>query len=190
MNTLRVETRQAWRAWLVEHHASEIEVWLVFHKSHTGEPNVPYDEAVQEALCFGWIDSLIRRIDDNRYARKFTPRRPGSVWSESNKKRVDKMIAEGRMTDAGLVLVSEAKTSGEWDRKRKRPSLPTRELPDELRDALETHPNAAKTFHSLPPTYQKQYIFWIATAKRTETRQRRTTEAIEKLERGKRLGLK
>ena len=190
MKALRVETRQAWRAWLAEHHAIETEVWLVFHKAHTGEPNVPYDDAVQEALCFGWIDSLIKRIDDNRYARKFTPRRPGSAWSESNKKRVDKMIAEGWMTDAGLVLVNQAKTSGEWDRRRTRPLSPKNELPAELRDALEIHPNAAKTYRSLPPTYQKQYILWIATAKRTETRQRRTKEAIKKLERGERLGLK
>lgn len=190
MKTLRLETRNAWRAWLAEHHASEIEIWLIFHKVHTGESNVPYDEAVQEALCYGWIDSLIKRIDDDRYARKFTPRRSGSVWSETNKRRVVKMIEAGHMTDVGLTFVNEAKASGEWDRKRTRPSMPADELPDELRDALETHPDVAETFHSLAPTYQKQYIVWIASAKRPETRQRRTTEAIEKLKRRGRLGLK
>jgi len=190
MKTLRFETRDAWRAWLAEHHTREIEIWLIFHKAHTSEPNVPYVDAVEEGLCFGWIDSLIKRIDDDSYARKFTPRRSGSVWSELNKTRANKMIAEGRMTDAGLFFVNEAKVSGEWEQKRARPSMPTDELPDELRLALETHPVAAKTFHGLAPTYQKQYMLWIATAKRSKTRQRRANEAIEKLERGERLGLK
>lgn len=190
MKTLRLETRTAWRAWLAEYYATEAEIWLIFYKAHTGESNVPYGDAVEEALCFGWIDSLIKRINDDSYARKFTPRRSGSVWSKLNKTRVNKMIAEGRMTDAGLVFVNEAKVSGEWEKQRTRPSIPTDELPDELRFALETHPAAAKTFHALAPTYQKRYILWIATAKRSDTRQRRANEAIEKLERGELLGLK
>ena len=190
MKRLRVETRDAWRAWLAAHHASESEIWLVFHKAHTGQSSVPYGETVEEALCFGWIDSLIKRLDDDRYARKFTPRRLGSVWSEINKKRVEKVLAEGLMTDAGTIFVSEAKASGEWDRKQVRPSMSTDELPIELSEALETHPVASETFYALAATYQKQYIQWIATAKRTDTRQRRTSEAIEKLERGERLGLK
>ena len=175
---------------MAEYHATEAEIWMVFHKGHTGEPNVPYGDAVEEALCFGWIDSLIKRIDDDSYTRKFTPRRSGSVWSNSNKRRANKMIAEGRMTDAGLVFVNEAKVSGEWEQQRARPSIPTNELPDEFRCALETHPVAAKAFHALAPTYQKQYILWIATAKRPETRLRRTAEAIEKLKQGEHLGLK
>lgn len=190
MKTLHVETRDSWRLWLGEHHASETEIWLIFHKIHTGMPNVPYGDAVEEALCFGWIDSLIKRIDGDRYARKFTPRCPGSVWSESNKVRAEKMIADELMTDAGKVFIDEAQASGEWDRKRTRPSLPLDEVPSELSDAFRTHAKAAFAFNSLAPTYQKQYILWIATAKRVETRQRRTNEAIEKLERGERLGLK
>ena len=191
MKTLRLETRTAWRAWLAQYHATEAEIWLVFYKAHTGEPNVPYGDAVEEALCFGWIDSLIKRIDDDSYARKFTSRRSGSVWSNSNKMRVNKMITEGRMTEAGLVFVNEAKVSGEWEQQRARPSMPAGdELPDELAIALETNSAAAKAFHALAPTYQKQYILWIATAKRSDTRQRRADEAIEKLERGERLGLK
>jgi len=100
------------------------------------------------------------------------------------------MLAEGRMTDAGLALVNQAKASGVWGGKRTHPSLPTRQLPAELWDVLEAHPKVAETFHSLSPTYQRQYISWIATAKRTETRQRRTREAIEQLKRGEQLGLK
>lgn len=190
VKTLRVKTRNDWRGWLIKHHANESEIWLVFHKAHTGQLNIPYGETVEEALCFGWIDGLIRRLDDNRYARKYTPRRLGSVWSEANKRRVEKVLAEGRMTDAGLVFVREAKASGEWNRRRARPAMPTDELPIELSEALETHPTALGTFRALAPTYQKQYILWIATAKRSETRQRRTREALEKLERGERLGLK
>ena len=113
MKTLRVDTRDSWRHWLRENHASEAEIWFVFYKKHTGVPNVPYGVAVEEALCFGWIDSLVKRIDDERYAQKFTPRRSGSVWSELNKKRATAMVDEGRMTDAGLIFVDEAK---EWGR--------------------------------------------------------------------------
>ena len=190
MKTLRVKTRNDWRGWLIKHHANESEIWLVFHKAHTGQLDIPYAETVEEALCFGWIDSLIKRLDDDRYARKYTPRRLGSVWSEANKKRVEKVLAEGIMTDAGLVFIREERPSGEWDRRRSHPSMPTDKLPIEFSEALRTHPAASDTFHALAPTYQKQYILWIATAKKSETRQRRTREALEKLERGERLGLK
>jgi uncharacterized protein YdeI (YjbR/CyaY-like superfamily) len=171
-------------------HATEDEIWLVFFKARTEERSLDYDETVEEALCFGWIDSLIKRIDDKSYARKFTPRRTGSIWSEVNKVRAERMIAEGRMTEAGQRLVDEARSTGEWNRRRSRPSMPTDTLPNELREALEATPQASKTFHALAPTYRKQYILWIATAKRSETRKQRTAEAVEKLKRGERLGLK
>jgi uncharacterized protein YdeI (YjbR/CyaY-like superfamily) len=190
LNTLRVQSRDAWRAWLAEHHTSESELWLLFYKEHTGEKNVPYGALVEEALCFGWIDSLIKRLDDDRYLRKFTPRRPGSPWSKANKARVEKMIAQGRMTKVGQALVDEAKASGQWDRQPIRPTVSADDVPEELEQALAVHPEAAKTFEALAPTYRKQYILWIATAKRPETRQRRVTEAIELLERGERLGLR
>lgn len=190
LNTLRVESRDAWRSWLAEHHKSESEIWLVFYKGHTGKENVPYGALVEEALCFGWIDSLIKRLDDDRYLRKFTPRRPGSPWSKSNKERAEKMIAQGRMTDVGLALVTEANASGGWDRERSRPTVSVDKVPEELEQALAAHPAAAKTFNALAPTYRKQYILWIATAKRHETRKRRVTEAITLLDRGEKLGLR
>ncbi len=149
-----------------------------------------YGDSVEEALCFGWIDSIIKRLDDDRYVRKFTPRRPGSVWSESNKKRAETMIARGRMTDVGLALITEAKESGEWDCTQSRPKASAEDVPEELRRALAKHPAAAKTFGALAATYRKQYILWISTAKRPETRKRRAKEAIETLERGDKLGLK
>jgi uncharacterized protein YdeI (YjbR/CyaY-like superfamily) len=100
---LYVTTRDEWRAWLAEHHDTEREVWLVSYKKHTGRPQIPYDDAVEEALCFGWIDSLVKTIDDERFAQKFTPRKEKSNWSESNKRRVRKLVREGRMTEAGLA---------------------------------------------------------------------------------------
>lgn len=107
--------RVAWREWLAEHHGSAGVVWLLIHEKHVDEPSVRYDEAVEEALCWGWIDGLTNRWDERCYAVRFTPRRPGSVWSSSNVARVEKMIAEGRMTPAGQALVDEAKRRGMWD---------------------------------------------------------------------------
>lgn len=190
MRKLEIATRDEWRAWLAKNHACETEIWLIFYRKHVGKRSIHYDDAVEEALCFGWIDSLIKRIDSDSYARKFTPRNSGSMWSQTNKQRVEKLVSAGLMTDAGMALVHQAQASGEWDRRRSRPTVSSDVLPDELRSALETHPAAREFFRCLPSTYQKQYVLWIATAKRADTRQRRTTEAIEKLERGERLGLK
>ncbi len=104
--TFEATHRHDWRAWLEENHHRETEIWLVFYKSHTGHPCVSYEDAVEEALCFGWIDSLVKRIDDDRYAQKFSPRKPGSKWSVSNRRRMAKLIREGRMTPAGLATVT------------------------------------------------------------------------------------
>ena len=192
MNELRVKTRRQWRRWLQKNHTTSKEVWLVFHKRHTGMPNIPYDAAVEEALCFGWIDSLIKKLDDERYARKFTPRSPGSVWSESNKRRAAKMMRQGQMTEAGLVRIEEARSSGEWRRVRSRPQAAAlvKRIPAELSVAFADHPRAKVNFLAMAPSYRKQYVMWIASAKRPATRRRRTREAIEKLERAERLGLK
>jgi uncharacterized protein YdeI (YjbR/CyaY-like superfamily) len=105
--TLYVTDRAAWRAWLEANHASEREVWLVYYKKHTRRPRIPYDDAVEEALCFGWIDSVVRRLDEDSYLQKFTPRKAKSNWCESNVKRARKLIAEGRMTKAGLDAIAE-----------------------------------------------------------------------------------
>jgi uncharacterized protein YdeI (YjbR/CyaY-like superfamily) len=114
-DTFFAADRAAWREWLAGHHGSAGVVWLLIHKKHVDEPSVIYDEAVEEALCWGWIDGLTNRWDARSYAVRFTPRRPGSVWSESNVARVEKMIAGGRMTPAGQALVDEAKRRGTWD---------------------------------------------------------------------------
>src|ERR1044072_1059586 len=105
--TLYIADRRAWRAWLEENHARETEVWLVYYKKHTGRPRIPYDDAVEEALCFGWIDSTVRRLDEERFLQKFTPRKLKSNWCESNVKRARRLIAEGLMTKAGFDAIGE-----------------------------------------------------------------------------------
>lgn len=100
---LYVTDRDAWRAWLEKNYDTEKEIWLIYYKKHTGKPRIPYDDAVEEALCFGWIDSTVKRVDDEKFAQKFTPRKNKSNWSDLNKKRAKKMIREGRMTKAGFL---------------------------------------------------------------------------------------
>jgi uncharacterized protein YdeI (YjbR/CyaY-like superfamily) len=185
--TLHVTGREEWRAWLEANGRSESEVWLVFYKAHTGAPALPYEESIEEALCFGWVDSLIQRIDDDRYARKFTPRKPGSPWSESNKRRMARMVQAGRMTAAGLALYP-------FPIPREDPGPPPkRQFPPfspELEEILRANPLAWENYHKLPPSHQRMYRGWIMDAKKEETRRRRLEQAIPDLEQGKSLGQK
>ncbi len=185
---LYVTTRDEWHRWLSKHHNAEKEVWLVFFKKDTGKPSIEYESAVEEALCFGWIDSVVKKIDDSRYARKFTPRKDKSMWSELNKKRAEKMIREGRMTEFGLAKINIAKRTGTWD-KAERDEI-SFDLSPEFEQALDQNQKAKEHFLKLAPTYQKHYIGWIAVAKRQETKQKRIKESITLLEKGKKLGLK
>lgn len=187
-NTLHVTNREDWRQWLEKNHAKEKIIWLIFYKKHTGKPRVPYDDAVEEALCFGWIDSIVKRIDEEKYAQKFTPRKPDSKWSQLNKKRAEKMIKEERMTAVGLALITAAKKSGNWDRDISFPE--ELNIPPGIKDALSANKEAWENFIHLAPSYKKQYIGWITSAKKEETQQRRLKEAIEILAQGKKLGLK
>lgn len=105
--TLYVTDREAWREWLAEHHASEKEIWLIYYKQQAGKPRIPYNDAVEEALCFGWIDSTVKKIDEERNAQRFTPRRENSPASEMNKERVRRLIKAGKMTQAGLAKIKD-----------------------------------------------------------------------------------
>jgi uncharacterized protein YdeI (YjbR/CyaY-like superfamily) len=178
--------RSEWRAWLEQHHATEREVWVVYYKATTGKPGVTYEDSVQEALCFGWVDSNIQKIDEEKFVRRFTPRKPGSKWAESNKNRVVQLIREGRMTAAGLATVDFSLPEADV-RRPKRPELP---LPDWLKTGLMASPKAWENFSKLPPSHRRNYIAWISDAKREETRQRRIREAIKMLENNERLGMK
>jgi uncharacterized protein YdeI (YjbR/CyaY-like superfamily) len=189
MKTLHVTTREEWRAWLAAHHATENEIWIVYYKQHTGQPRISYDEVVEEALCFGWIDSLVRRLDDDRYAQKVTPRKNTSKWSESNLRRFAAVVKSGRMTPAGL-----AKGPPDVKPVAKKPSAPSPEpddeVPEYIQQRLRTNAKAWSFFQDLAPSYRRLYVKWIDAAKREETRQKRLDEAVALLEEGKKLGLK
>jgi uncharacterized protein YdeI (YjbR/CyaY-like superfamily) len=155
----------------------------VFHKRHTGRASVAYDDAVDEALCFGWIDSLIKRLDDARYVRKFTPRKPDSRWSTANRRRYARLSAGGRLTAAGL---KRAPTNRSGDAPR--PSLT--KVPQYIQRALRSHPAAWNSFERLAPSYRRKYIAWIDSATQQETKARRLREAVGLLAAGKKPGLK
>lgn len=188
MKQLHVADRDKWRQWLSEHHATEAGIWLIFYKKGTSKPTIAYEDAVEEALCFGWIDSIIKKVDAAKYVRKFTPRKEKSIWSKLNKRRVEKMIQQGKMTKAGLAMIKAAKKNGSWDQEA-RPRI-SFEVPLEFAKALAQNKKAKTNFDQLAPTYRRHYIGWIATAKRPETRERRIVESVALLEKGKKLGLK
>lgn len=177
-------SRDEWRAWLEQNHATAPEVWLVFYKKHTGKAGLSYEEAVEEALCFGWIDGLLKPIDEEKYALRFSPRKQGSIWSESNKRRVAKLIKEGRMTEAGLAKVKEAKANGEWRAAAQREE--TTAIPADLKRALKANAPAWRNFERLAPSHKKQYLYWINSAKTEQTRQRRIQETIKRVAEDKR----
>jgi len=181
MKTCDASTREQWRRWLAKHHASESEVWLIFHKKHTGKPSVAYTDALDEALCYGWIDSLIKRIDDDRYARKFTPRKAGSNWSTINIKRYNELKAENRLKAPGIARSPEGRPIADAAGRGSTPAYIKREI---KRDA-----GAWKFFESLAPSHRRLYVNWIDSAKREETKQSRLRQAIIKLKAGRKPGL-
>ena len=180
--TLDVRTRRQWRRWLAKHHASSPGIWLVRHKQHTAVKAMPYEDVVREALCFGWVDSLIKRLDDDRYAIKVTPRKPASKWSDINRKRWSELKAAGLLAASGLAAAPTAN--------RYAPHPPIPELPAYVAKAFRTNLGAWQHFQALARTYRRDFVVWIHMAKRPETREKRIRESIELLAAGKRLGLK
>ena len=185
--TLYVKDRVAWRDWLKKNHTSENEIWLIYYKKHTGKPRIPYDDAVEEALCFGWIDSLVKTIDDEKYMQKYSPRKKSSVWSEYNVKRCEKMIKEDKMTDAGLKLIEEAKKSGKWQQAYI--SKKIFEMPDALEIALKKDKTAWANFNNFAPSYKNNYIHWVISAKREETKNNRIAEVVKRSALNKKPGM-
>jgi uncharacterized protein YdeI (YjbR/CyaY-like superfamily) len=182
LETLEIATRREWRAWLAKHHGSSPGVWLVRHKQHTGVASMAYEDLVGEALCFGWIDSLVKRLDDDRFAIKVTPRKPTSKWSEINRKRWSALEAAGRLAPAGMAAAPTSKTYAP------RPVVP--KLPAYIAKAVKANAKAWDFFRALAPSYQRHFVVWIHTAKQPETRDRRLRESIALLAAGKKLGLK
>ena len=179
--------REDWRSWLAKNHAAAKEIWLVLFKKHTGKTCVPYADAVEDALCFGWIDGLVKSIDDEKYAVRFSPRKNKSIWSETNKRRVAKMIEQERMTKIGLVKVEEAKRNGEWENARIRQN--TTHAPTELTRALRANKQAQQNFERISPSQRRMFIFWITSAKTDATRQRRIRKAVQMLSANETIGI-
>jgi uncharacterized protein YdeI (YjbR/CyaY-like superfamily) len=180
--------RAAWRDWLERHHTDTTGAWLIFAKKGSGAASVNYRDAVLEALCYGWIDGIKRRVDDKRYTHRFTPRRAGSRWSELNIRRARELIDQGLMRAPGLAAFEQRTRYSVAQRAKRREPEP--ELSEELEQALRADEKCWRNFESLAPGYRKQYVLWLTTAKRPDTRERRLREAISLLATGRKLGMK
>jgi uncharacterized protein YdeI (YjbR/CyaY-like superfamily) len=170
MSTVEARTTGDWRAWLAEHGESAKEVWLVLHHKDSDTPSPRYHEAIEHALCFGWIDGLHRKRDEHSSQLRFTPRSPRSTWSQVNRDRAADMITRGLMTDRGQATIDLAKDRGTWHA--------AESVPADLRELLDGNAAAARNFERFPPSSKRLILEWIATAKKPETRQRRVTRTV------------
>jgi uncharacterized protein YdeI (YjbR/CyaY-like superfamily) len=170
---VRAKDRASWRRWLERNHETSASIRLAIAKKGAGVPHVSYEEAVQEALCFGWIDSTAAPLDDDAYLVRMGPRRPGSGWSAVNKGRIERLVAEGRMTPAGLAVIDAAKRDGSWT---KLDRINERKVPHDLAAAFRAYPDARRHFDAFPPSARWMILYWIEDAKRPETRARRIEE--------------
>lgn len=176
-------SRQEWREWLAENHDRSDGVWLVYFKKSANKPRVTYDEAVEEALCFGWIDSLPRKIDDERSKLLFTPRKPKSVWSKLNKTRIEKLLKNGAMTAAGLAKIEAARKDGSWNTLDASDNL---EIADDLQAAFDNNKTAFENFDKFSDSVKREILSWIYSAKTAATRAERIAETISMAARNKR----
>ena len=178
-------SRKEWRAWLQAHHAKESEIWLTHYRVSSSQPGVRHQEAVEEALCFGWIDGQLKKIDDERYKLRYSPRRPNSPWSRINREKAEKLIRSGRMTAAGLARIEEAKKAGTWQRAY---TNRTRErMPSDLKAALLENGQAWDNFSRFANTYRNMYIGWVVSAKTRETREKRIARVVAQAFQNKKL---
>jgi uncharacterized protein YdeI (YjbR/CyaY-like superfamily) len=172
-DSVHPHTRQEWRAWLEENHARPAGVWLISDKKAAGRPRLEYEAAVEEALCFGWIDGKSNKLDEERSMQWFAPRKPGSGWSRPNKERVARLLAAGQMAPAGLAKVEAARADGSWFALDAVEAL---EIPPDLAAGLSAHPPARAYFDAFPRSVKRSILEWIASARRPETRARRIAE--------------
>jgi len=177
--TTHPKTRQQWRQWLEKNHLTSPGIWMIYYKKKSGKRRFNYADAVEEALCFGWIDSLPRKLDDERALLKFTPRKPKSAWSQLNKTRAETLMMKGLMTAAGLLKIDQAKKDGSWNTlNTSNFHADTNTLPEDLLKSLDKNKKALKNFKSFPPGYRLRFLFWIDSAKRPETRTARIKQTI------------
>jgi uncharacterized protein YdeI (YjbR/CyaY-like superfamily) len=176
-------SREEWRAWLEANHATANGVWLVTWRRGAGEAPLSYEDQIEEALCFGWVDSTAGVVDERRAKLYYAPRKPGSGWAATNKARLERLIAAGRMAPAGLAVIERAKADGSWT---VLDAVERLEVPADLATALDRRPPAAERFAAFPPSARKQMLAWVAFAKRPETRARRIAEIADAATRGER----
>jgi uncharacterized protein YdeI (YjbR/CyaY-like superfamily) len=171
-------SRKEWRRWLEENSSSEKEVWVIIQKKKSRKKGLKLNEAVEESICFGWIDSKMQSIDPERFRLRFSPRKKNSIWSKNNKERAERMIQAGKMTQAGFETMDEAKRNGKWDTAySSRMALP---IPKDLAKALKKNKLAWKNFRKLSNSTKFQYIYWIKSAKKDETRRKRIIHVVKK----------
>jgi uncharacterized protein YdeI (YjbR/CyaY-like superfamily) len=175
LESIYASDRNQWREWLAKNHLTTSGVWLIYYKVKSGIPSVKYSEAVKEALCFGWIDSKVKSLDENRYQQIFTPRKPKSVWSKLNKQYIEELIAQGLMTEFGLAKIAEAKKDGSWN---SLDAIEALTIPTDLQQALEANSSANVNFAAFSNSLKKNILFWVESAKRPETRLKRIEQTV------------
>ena len=187
VNPLDFRSAAAWRKWLAKNHDKSQGEWVHMYKKGAARSGLRYQDALDEALCFGWIDGQIRAVDSDKFRQRWTPRRKDSIWSRVNKAKVKRLVAEGRMTDAGLAAVKVARKTGKWQAaySNRRSS----ELHPELQTALKVDAEAWASFSRLAPSYRRIYAGWVADAKRAETRQRRIAAVLRRARENRKPGI-
>jgi uncharacterized protein YdeI (YjbR/CyaY-like superfamily) len=189
--TTHPKTRSQWRKWLEKNHSTYPGIWLIYYKKDSGKRKFDYADAVEEALCFGWIDSQPRKIDDERSALKFTPRKPKSVWSKLNKQRIEKLIEQKLMTHAGLATIERAKKNGSWNTLNASDLyIDNNSMPNDLKKTLSKNKKALENFLAFPPGYRKRFFFWIDSAKGPDTKAARIKQTLLMAAANKKPGLK
>ena len=170
--------RNQWRRWLQEHHSTEKETWVFIYKKNSGEKGLKYEEAVEEAICFGWIDGKTQSVDSDRFRQRFTPRKKNSPWSKSNRERAEKMIQTGKMASAGFEKIREAKLNGKWNTAYSSSMVPS--VPKDLEEALKKNELSWNNFKSYSNSTKFQYIYWVNNARKDETRRKRIAKIVMK----------
>jgi uncharacterized protein YdeI (YjbR/CyaY-like superfamily) len=182
LERFEARNRQEWRQWLEENHLTSPGIWLIYYKKGANQPTISYDDAVEEALSFGWIDSTVNKLDKERYMQLFTPRKAGSTWSRLNKQRIKKLGKNGLMMPAGIEKVEKAKKDGSWNILNDVEDLI---VPKDLKEALSQNKDAQSHYNSYTDSVKKQILWWISSAKKPQTRKNRVEKVVLSAENGK-----
>jgi len=182
---LLFKDRNAWRSWLETNHEVSDGLWLYHFKKASGKTGLTHEEAVEEALCFGWIDSRLKRVDEEKYVLRYTPRKPGSVWSKKNKEKAVTLMQQGKMTHAGLLRIEEATRAGLWQKAYT--NIESDSVPEDLEDALKKSENAWQNFNGFANSYRNMYIGWVSAARTPETRRSRIDRVVRQALENKKL---